>query len=80
MELSLNCVYDYVEVFDNSSMANSLVGRYCGSDKPPAMTSSGNMVTIRFVTDFSSAKDGFSLSFNFIDVEKSFFKITNLSF
>uniref|UniRef100_A0A182NM22 Cubilin n=1 Tax=Anopheles dirus TaxID=7168 RepID=A0A182NM22_9DIPT len=71
LELSGRCVYDYVEIFDNSSMANSLVGRYCGSDKPPAMTSTGNMVTIRFVTDSSSSKDGFSLSFNFIDVEKS---------
>nr|XP_040240535.2 cubilin homolog [Anopheles coluzzii] len=71
LEVSAWCVYDYVQVFDNSSMANSLVGRYCGTEKPPAITSTGNMVTIRFVTDSSSSKDGFSLSFNFIDVEKS---------
>uniref|UniRef100_A0A182SPV5 Cubilin n=1 Tax=Anopheles maculatus TaxID=74869 RepID=A0A182SPV5_9DIPT len=72
LELSGQCVYDYVQVFDNSSMANSLVGRYCGTEKPPAITSTGNMVTIRFVTtDSTSSKDGFSLSFNFIDVEKS---------
>uniref|UniRef100_A0A182INM1 Uncharacterized protein n=1 Tax=Anopheles atroparvus TaxID=41427 RepID=A0A182INM1_ANOAO len=71
LELSANCVYDYVQVFDNSSMADSLVGRYCGSEKPPAITSSGNMLTIRFVTDSSSSKDGFAVAFTFIDVEKS---------
>ncbi|XP_053675116.1 cubilin homolog [Anopheles nili] len=71
LEVSGKCVYDYVVVYDNSSMANSLVGRYCGTDKPPAITSTGNIVTIRFVSDASSSKDGFSLSFNFIDVEKS---------
>uniref|UniRef100_A0A182Y0Z6 Cubilin n=1 Tax=Anopheles stephensi TaxID=30069 RepID=A0A182Y0Z6_ANOST len=71
LEVSGRCVYDYVQVFDNSSIANSLIGRYCGTDKPPAITSTGNMVTIRFVTDSSSSKDGFSLAFNFIDVEKS---------
>uniref|UniRef100_A0A182RN21 Cubilin n=1 Tax=Anopheles funestus TaxID=62324 RepID=A0A182RN21_ANOFN len=71
LEVSGRCVYDYVQVFDNSSIANSLVGRYCGTEKPPAVTSTGNMVTIQFVTDSSSSKDGFSLAFNFIDVEKS---------
>ncbi|XP_049544721.1 cubilin homolog [Anopheles darlingi] len=71
LELSGNCVYDYVEIFDNSTLADSLVGRYCGSQKPPVMTSSGTMITIRFVTDSSSSKDGFSVAFTFMDVEKS---------
>uniref|UniRef100_A0A182M8Q1 Cubilin n=1 Tax=Anopheles culicifacies TaxID=139723 RepID=A0A182M8Q1_9DIPT len=71
LEVSARCGYDYVQVFDNSSLANSLVGRYCGTEKPPAITSTGNIVTIQFVTDSSSSKDGFSLAFNFIDVEKS---------
>ncbi|XP_058123035.1 cubilin homolog [Anopheles ziemanni] len=71
LEPSANCMYDYVQIFDNSSMAHSMVGRYCGSEKPPTITSSGNMLTIRFVTDSSSSRDGFSLAFTFIDVEKT---------
>ncbi|XP_053662149.1 cubilin homolog [Anopheles marshallii] len=71
LEVSGRCVYDYVQVFDNSTYGNSLVGRYCGSEKPPAITSTGNILTIQFVTDSSSSKDGFSLAFTFIDVEKS---------
>ncbi|XP_052870861.1 cubilin homolog [Anopheles cruzii] len=71
IEQSGACVYDYVEVFDNSSLASSLVGRYCGSQKPPAVTSTGSMITIRFVSDTSRSNEGFSLAFTFIDVEKS---------
>lgn len=71
LEKSSNCVYDFVEIYDNSTVANSTkVGTYCGTTKPPALTSSGNVVTIRFKTDSSSAKDGFSLSFMFKDVQK----------
>ncbi|XP_029722333.2 cubilin homolog isoform X1 [Aedes albopictus] len=70
LEKSSNCVYDFVEIYDNSSVSNPLVGRYCGTTKPPALTSSGNVVTIRFKSDSSSSKDGFSLSFLFRDVSK----------
>uniref|UniRef100_A0A0P6JSL8 Putative fibrillin n=1 Tax=Aedes aegypti TaxID=7159 RepID=A0A0P6JSL8_AEDAE len=70
LEKSSNCVYDYVEIYDNSSVSKPLVGRYCGMTKPPALTSSGNIVTIIFKSDSSSSKDGFSLSFLFRDVSK----------
>lgn len=75
LEKSSNCVYDFVEIYDNSSVSNPLVGRYCGTTKPPALTSSGNVVTIRFKSDSSSSKDGFSLSFLFRDVSKCKFRI-----
>ncbi|XP_058456836.1 cubilin homolog [Malaya genurostris] len=70
LEKSGNCMYDFVEIYDNSSQTNAFVGRYCGMTKPPAITSAGNIVTIRFKTDSSNSKDGFSLSFMFIDVQK----------
>ncbi|XP_055601686.1 cubilin homolog [Uranotaenia lowii] len=71
LEKSSNCLYDFVEIYDNSTKGNSsFVGRYCGTTKPPAITSAGNIVTIRFRTDSSNAKDGFVLSFSFIDVQK----------
>ncbi|XP_055632024.1 cubilin homolog [Toxorhynchites rutilus septentrionalis] len=70
LEKSTTCTYDFVEIYDNSSQTNGFVGRYCGLNKPPAITSSGNLLTIRFKTDSSNSKSGFSLSFTFLDVRK----------
>ncbi|KAL9700067.1 hypothetical protein quinque_003508 [Culex quinquefasciatus] len=70
LEKSTNCAYDFVEIYDNSTSNNSFVGRYCGVTKPPAITSGGNVVTIRFKSDSSQTKDGFSLSFTFVDVQR----------
>ncbi|XP_055528454.1 cubilin homolog [Wyeomyia smithii] len=70
LEKSTNCMYDFVEIYDNSTQRNVSIGRYCGTVKPPAITSAGNILTIRFKTDSSNSKDGFGLTFRFIDVQK----------
>ena len=37
--------------------------RYCGSVPPPVVTSVGNMLMVKFVSDSSISSDGFSASF-----------------
>jgi cubilin len=46
-----NCSYDYMAVYDNSTIPGTggLVGRYCGNVNPPDMTSTENMISLRFV-------------------------------
>ncbi|XP_077312933.1 membrane frizzled-related protein isoform X2 [Lithobates pipiens] len=44
------CNYDYVEVHDSAGYGiASLMGRFCGSEIPPTLTSSGAQMTILFV-------------------------------
>ena len=50
-----SCEYDYVEVsFDDHSE------KFCGDSIPPSITSSGNSMTVKFVSDYDYDYDGFS--------------------
>ncbi|XP_066581573.1 protein tolkin [Prorops nasuta] len=58
-----NCVYDYVEVRDGHSPDSPLVGVYCGYKIPPDIKSTGNKLLVKFVSDGSVQKAGFSATF-----------------
>ncbi|XP_069800553.1 bone morphogenetic protein 1 [Dendropsophus ebraccatus] len=58
-----SCAYDFMEIRDGDSETSPLIGRYCGYDKPDDFKSSGNKLFIRFVSDGSINKAGFSLHY-----------------
>jgi hypothetical protein len=41
----------------------TLIGRYCGGNLPPVITSTSNIVTVKFTTDWSASDDGFQLQY-----------------
>ena len=50
-----DCSYDYVEVsYDGYSE------KFCGDSIPPSITSTGNSMTVKFVSDIDYDYDGFS--------------------
>ncbi|KAK3531790.1 hypothetical protein QTP70_029748, partial [Hemibagrus guttatus] len=63
------CEFDYVEVHDSSNTADSnILGRYCGSDLPPDLTSTGPMMSVMFVADEGVADIGFYASYQVISL------------
>ncbi|XP_065076987.1 protein tolkin-like [Ochlerotatus camptorhynchus] len=58
-----NCVYDYVEVRDGDSIDSRVIGVFCGYKIPPDMRSSTNKMFVKFVSDGSVQKAGFSATF-----------------
>ncbi|XP_015432107.1 PREDICTED: tolloid-like protein 2 [Dufourea novaeangliae] len=58
-----NCVYDYVEVRDGHNPDSPLIGVYCGYKIPPDIKSTGNKLLVKFVSDVSVQKAGFSATF-----------------
>ncbi|XP_059469459.1 protein tolkin-like [Neocloeon triangulifer] len=58
-----NCVYDYLEVRDGSFENSTLIGKYCGHKLPTEILSTGNKLWIKFVSDGSVQKAGFSATF-----------------
>ncbi|XP_017142281.1 dorsal-ventral patterning protein tolloid isoform X1 [Drosophila miranda] len=58
-----SCVYDYVEVRDGPAQDSQLIGVFCGYKPPPNMKSSGNSMYVKFVSDTSVQKAGFSAVF-----------------
>lgn len=58
-----SCAYDFLEIRDGETETSPLIGRYCGYDKPDDFKSSGNKLFVRFVSDGSINKAGFSLHY-----------------
>lgn len=58
-----SCVYDYVEVRDGDSADSRLIGVFCGYKIPPDIRSSSNKLFVKFVSDGSVQKAGFSATF-----------------
>uniref|UniRef100_A0A3B5L191 Cubilin n=1 Tax=Xiphophorus couchianus TaxID=32473 RepID=A0A3B5L191_9TELE len=63
LESSSTCRYDYVKIYDGDNMNFPLVGTYCGSSIPAYFLSSGNFLTIHFVSDSSVQKQGFNATY-----------------
>lgn len=53
-------IYDAVEVYDGTTTSATLLGRFTGSNLPPAITSSGGSMLVRFFSDLEENKQGFS--------------------
>uniref|UniRef100_A0A915DCG2 Cubilin n=1 Tax=Ditylenchus dipsaci TaxID=166011 RepID=A0A915DCG2_9BILA len=63
LEMSNECIFDYLEVFDGMEMSNETrVSKLCGKFAPEGQQkTAGNHLLIRLVTDHSSSKDGFRM-------------------
>lgn len=63
LESSSTCRYDYVKVYDGDNTNFPLVGTFCGNSIPTYFVSSGNFLTIHFVTDSSVQRQGFNATY-----------------
>lgn len=67
LEDSSDCSLDYVSVYEGYAHNGTKMHSYCGTSTPPITQSSGNVISIKFVTDSSVASDGFRAQYSFID-------------
>ena len=58
-----NCVYDFIEIRDGPAADSALLGKFCGYKMPADLKSTSNHLYVRFVSDASVQKAGFSASF-----------------
>ncbi|XP_077347020.1 cubilin isoform X1 [Lithobates pipiens] len=64
LEQTFACHGDYLEIYDNAMNATgNKIGKYCGRSIPPSITSSGNGMSLVFVSDSSVAVEGFTASY-----------------
>ncbi|XP_075542431.1 tolloid-like protein 1 tolkin [Dermacentor variabilis] len=58
-----SCVYDYLEVRDGHDASSQLLGKFCGYRTPDDLRSTTNRMLVKFVSDGSVNKAGFSATF-----------------
>ncbi|XP_041824165.1 cubilin [Melanotaenia boesemani] len=63
LESSSNCYYDYVKIYDGDNMNFPLAGKFCGVSIPSYFVSSGNFLTVQFVTDSVVQRSGFNATY-----------------
>ncbi|SPP81274.1 dorsal-ventral patterning protein tolloid [Drosophila guanche] len=63
------CVYDYVEIRDGNRSDSRLIGRFCGDKLPPNIKTRTNQMYIKFVSDGSVQRLGFSAAL-MLDVDE----------
>ncbi|XP_074549445.1 cubilin [Halichoeres trimaculatus] len=63
LESSSSCRYDYVKVYDGDNTNFPLVGTFCGNIIPSYFVSTGNFLTIHFITDSSVQRQGFNATY-----------------
>ncbi|XP_050328157.1 cubilin homolog [Bactrocera neohumeralis] len=70
LEKNMDCMYDYVEIFDTLPKADDAhpLGRYCES--PPSFSSYSRLLTLKFVSDSSESDAGFEATYEFLDLSK----------
>lgn len=59
----------YFQMYDGESENANLAGTFCGSNVPAPFTSSGNFLTVQFVTDVTVEREGFNATLTFVDGE-----------
>lgn len=83
LEDSYHCTYDYVQIFDNTTLddpsKSTEMGKFCGNRLPPTMTTTSNVATVYFEIDSLNNYDGFYLTYRFISVSngKFFLRLKN---
>ncbi len=56
--------YDFVNVYDGSTIFSPLLGSFAGSSIPPPLTSSGGSMLVQFITDASVVYSGWEGSYS----------------
>ena len=59
-----NFSWDYLTIYDGSSNASPMIGKFCGAELPPRQISSSNEVFIHFHTNFYRTRKGFKLEYH----------------
>jgi len=68
VELSENCVYDHLSVFDGDDDQSPTVGVYCGKRMPQELIqSTGSTLFLAFVSDAEDGGNGFVVDWQAVD-------------
>lgn len=67
LEHDPGCLADYVEIYDSYDDVHGFVGRYCGDELPEDIISTGNVMTLKFLSDASVTAGGFQIKYVTVD-------------
>ncbi len=67
VEEEASCGYDRLNIYDGPSTGSPLIGSFCNSNPPPAITSTGPSITLLFQSDYIYEFGGFEIEWSCIE-------------
>ena len=67
IESDSHCLYDFVEVRESGLPNGALIGRFCGTTLPKMIESKSQKLWVKFKSDSSTEKSGFSADWKWIE-------------
>ncbi|KTF87440.1 hypothetical protein cypCar_00025640 [Cyprinus carpio] len=64
VESHSSCGFDYVAIHDGPHESSPLLGKFCGVSRPSPITSTTNVIYVRFRSDYRQNHKGFSARFS----------------
>lgn len=61
--------YFSLQIYDGDSEKANLAGTFCGSTVPAPFLSSGNFLTVQFVSDVTLEREGFNATYTIVNSE-----------
>ncbi|XP_034418197.1 tumor necrosis factor-inducible gene 6 protein [Cyclopterus lumpus] len=71
VEEDVGCLADYLDVYDSYDDVSGFAGRFCGDYLPDDIISTGNVMTLKFLSDASVTAGGFQLQYVAFDASPS---------
>lgn len=59
-----NCRHDWLDIYDGPSIREARLGRFCGNKKPGLLTSTGQSLYLRLISNDMTEKRGFRASYD----------------
>ncbi|XP_024128923.1 CUB domain-containing protein 2 isoform X1 [Oryzias melastigma] len=59
LENNEGCNFDFVSLFDGSTLSHQHLGKFCGGEKPPNVITTSNQLLVVFKSDFNIGGRGF---------------------
>lgn len=66
LEKHKDCIYDHVTVYDGNTTGSPIIGKYCGTTKPPEQISTREQLLVVFISDHTTENSGFNISYEAI--------------
>ncbi|KAG7467220.1 hypothetical protein MATL_G00150980 [Megalops atlanticus] len=67
LEDDTSCLADYLEIYDSYDDIAGFAGRFCGDELPEDLISTGNVMTLKFLSDSSVTAGGFQIEYLAVD-------------
>uniref|UniRef100_A0A8C4PXM7 Tumor necrosis factor-inducible gene 6 protein n=1 Tax=Eptatretus burgeri TaxID=7764 RepID=A0A8C4PXM7_EPTBU len=79
LEKDASCLSDYLAIYDSYDDVLGFVGRYCGTELPPDVHSTGNVMTLKFLSDASVSDRGFRATYRAVQHSKNHQELPDLA-